>query len=107
MKRLLPDEGGLLTEKGILEACIGASIPPSVDYEIETLVAQAQHAEDLTLLQQRVEEARKQERERVLAEIEEKFMLQPNCFSRELHTEGTVIIHKVAWQALSDNKEGE
>jgi len=34
----------VLSEKEILESLIGASIPPSVDYEIEHLVAQAQLA---------------------------------------------------------------
>ena len=42
-KRQMP-ELTVLREKEILESLIGASIPPSVDYEIEHLVAQAQLA---------------------------------------------------------------
>ena len=35
-------EAKVMGEQEILEACIGASIPPSVDYEIELLVAKKQ-----------------------------------------------------------------
>ena len=51
-----------------------------------------------------IKEAKREERERVLDKIKEKFMLRHNSFINDLISKGSVVIYPKAWQALKEEK---